>query len=245
MRMYTYIGWAALTSFALGASQTAHAAWDPGTALSSWESSHMIRVQERTQPRTTFRGRPEFPPPGYLAEFDEPRGQQRESGSQSRGRFQDLQAGPSAGREMERPEYAPGSRSGQYPGARMEFPGGSRPGGTPSQFPERVQETPVRPTWAQPPAPPPRGTMEPARPYGAWPERDELPPSRPRWQAPASPGSGDYEHQWPASPGSGSSFQTQPEFHSGSVPGRSRPGGTPDRFTSPPEFPGPRSDWQR
>lgn len=249
MRTNTFIRPAGLTLLLLGASHTACPAWEQSAVPSTVEHGHLIRVQERMAPRSTFRGRPEFPPPDYLAEFDEMGRQQHESGEQNMGRLPGPPGAPATGRAMERPEYAPGGRSGQYPGARPEFPGSSRPGGTPSPFPETAREPPGRRTWGQPPAPPSRGAMEPGgisdRPGAAWPERDEFPPRRPRWQAPPSSGATGYEHQWPTSPSSGSGYQTQPEFHSGSSPERSRPGGTPDRFANPPEFPGPRPDWQR
>jgi hypothetical protein len=83
-----------------------------------------LRGQERTIPASPFQGRAEYPPPGYLAEFEENRGGRVTRAGESAGEFAPISPGGvpgSSSRHLSRPEFAPGGYDLQAPSPQ---PGG-------------------------------------------------------------------------------------------------------------------------
>jgi len=243
-----FIGTLTLAALALGVSQPGTAAWEERVEAHTAESGLLFRVQERAGPHTPFSGRPEFPPPGYLAEFEESVGQQRqrETGDTTRGPFASGRATPPAARTPEPPEFAPRTLRGEFPGSREEQGSPYRP--APGATRDSREPPGGRPTWAQPPTAAPRGLPQygemPGTMPGARPGRDDFPATEPRRTVPSAPARGGLEHQWPSAPSAGGSYQTQPEFRSETWD-RGRPASPSQRFGSPPQFPGSGIDWQR
>ena len=247
MKSHRFIGTFTLAALAFGIGQACPAAWEQAAEAANVEGGQLLRVQDRGGPRTTFSGRPEFPPPGYLAEFEESFGERRqhESGDGTRTTLPGSLGMPPAPRPPEPPEYAPrtlgapplGSRTGQ--------------GTLPPRAPEATwdgREPPGRrPTWAQPPtAPrgrPQYGEMPGAAP-GAGLRRGDFPATETRRRTPSTSAGGGLEHQWPSTPSASGSYQTRPEFRP-DTRDRSRPANASERFRSPPEFPGSGLEWQR
>ncbi|TVP80034.1 hypothetical protein [Thioalkalivibrio sp.] len=248
MRKNSFIGTLTLAALALGVSQPGTAAWEESVEAGALESGVLLRVQQRTGPRETFSGRPEFPPPGYLAEFEEPFGQQRqrETGDATRSPPAGSRATPPAGRAPEPPEFAPRTLRGEFPGSREGQ--GTLPRPAPGATRDGREPPGGRPTWAQPPAADPRSLPQygemPGTVPGARPDRDHFPATEPRRRAPSAPAAGSFEHQWPSAPSLGSSYQTQPEFRPETWD-RGRPGSGSERFGGSPEFPGSSFEWQR
>jgi hypothetical protein len=193
MRKSRLIGPTAVAVLALGASQTALPAWSPNNNTAVADGARLLLVQApgRGAP-PAFRGRPEFPPPGYLAEFEDmPQGQSvRETAPGG--------ADPRAGREQAPPEFAPRGYDRSLPGR--------------TQTPRTDFGPPMGPGTA--PTPPGAAPGWPGYPTaaGGAAGRGEFPSYDPRWPGgAASPGAGQ-EHQWPTTPGG--SYLTQPEFPS-------------------------------
>ena len=248
MRKNSFIGVLTLAALALGLSQPGWAAWEQSVGAGAVERGLLLRVQQRAGPRTTFSGRPEFPPPGYLAEFEESVDQQRqrETGDATRGPFAGGRATPPATRAPGTPEYAPRTLRGEFPGSREDQGTLSRP--APGAARDGREPSGGRPTWAQPPTATPRGLPQygemPGTMPGARPGRDDFPATEPRRTIPSAPAGGGFEHQWPSAPSVGGSYQTHPEFRPETWD-RGRPASASQRFGSPPEFPGSGLEWQR
>jgi hypothetical protein len=248
MRKNSFIGTLTLAALALGVSQPGTAAWEQSVESGAVERGLLLRVQERAGPRTTFGGRPEFPPPGYLAEFEEPVGQQRqrETGDATRSPSPGARATTPAARAPEPPEFAPRTLRGEFPGSREDQGTLSRP--APGATRDGREPPSGRPTWAQPLTADPRSVPQygemPGTVPGTRPGRDDFPATEPRRRVPSAPAGGGFEHQWPSAPSAGGSYQAQPEFRPETWD-RDRPASAPGRFGGPPEFPGPGFEWQR
>ena len=242
-----FIGTLTLAALALGVSQPGTAAWEERVEAHTAESGLLFRVQERAGPRTPFSGRPEFPPPGYLAEFEDSVDQQlqRETGDATRSPFAGGRATPPPARAPESPEYAPRALRGEFPGSREDQGTLSRP--APGASRDGREPPGGRPTWAQPATATPRSLPQygemPGTVPGARPGRDDFPATEPRRRVPSAPSGVGFEHQWPSAPSAGS-YQTQPEFRPETWD-RGRPASASERFGSPPEFPGSGFEWQR
>jgi hypothetical protein len=240
-----------------------------GDAVSAWEIQaanpeatgawQFLQVQDRGRPGSTFRSAPEFPPTGYLGEFDDT----------VQGRFdrsaQEFARDPFPPAEVSRPsrlgqdfpEYAPQAPGSRVPSSRV--PGQTEPGGTGAGSSRPVWGDPA---FAAPPAVGPDRRMPPADPGGTWGDFPSLPPAggprdrvdlpgmptQPRHQGRAEfphegpqraspgtyPGSGP-EHQWPLAP-SGSGYQGYPPYQPESWE-RTRPETPQDRFPPYRDFP--------
>jgi hypothetical protein len=247
MKSHRFIETFTLAALAFGIGQACPAAWEQATEAAAVEGGQLLRVQDRGGPHATFRGRPEFPPPGYLAEFEESFDERRQH--ESRDGIGTTLPGrpgmPPAPQPPKPPEYAPrtlgapafGSRSGQ----------GTLPPRAPEATGDGREPQGRRPTWAQPPATParerPRYGEMPGPTPGAGLRRDDFPANETRRSPPSAP-AGGYEHQWPSTPSASGRYQTHPEFRPDTWD-RSRPAGAAERFRSPPEFPGSGLEWQR
>ena len=126
MKIRRVLGTLALATFAFGPVQSGMAqfhgergATTPGTG------SHVLRGQERAIPASPFQGRAEYPPPGYLAEFEEnPRERATRAEREAPGEFAPLSPGVmsnNAGRNLPGAEFAPGGYNLQAPAPQ---PGG-------------------------------------------------------------------------------------------------------------------------
>ncbi|WP_006748903.1 hypothetical protein [Thioalkalivibrio paradoxus] len=228
------------------------------------DDAGLLMLAQQT-PRSTFRGQPEYPPPDYLAEFEE--GEQRETQRQRQDSGQRFDP-RSVDRGQAAPEFAPGGYDRSLPGRageraqtpRTDFGSvtgyGSAPA-TPGTMPRRGDYgEPRRGDYGEPR----RGDYgDPYRPgavpgdRGRMPDpRDRRPPTtgageypgdQPRW--PERPPAPTGEHQWPTAPGG--SYLTRPEFPSAQRE-RSRPDAPSRDFPDAPEFPAPGRgsfDWQR
>ena len=248
MTKNSFIGILTLAALTLGISPSGTAAWELRVESGAVESGLLLQVQQRAGPRATFSGRPEFPPPGYLAEFEESFGEQRqrETGDATRSPSPGGRATPPAARVPEPPEYAPRTLRGEFPGSREDR--GTLPRPAPGATRDGREPPGGRPTWAQPPAANPRSLPQygemPGTVPGARPGRDDFPVTEPRRGIPAAPAAGVFEHQWPSAPSAGGGYQTQPEFRPETWD-RGRPASASERFGGPPEFPGPGFEWQR
>jgi len=240
----SFIGTLTLAALALGVSQPGTAAWEESVEAGAVESGLLLRVQQPTGPRATFSGRPEFPPPGYLAEFEESFGQQRqrETGDATRSPPPGGRATPPAARAPEPPEFAPRTLRGEFPASRESQ--GTLPRPAPGATRDGRDPPGGRPTWAHPPGADPRSLPQYGEMPGAHRDRDHFPATEPRRRAASPPAGGSFEHQWPSAPSAGGSYQTQPEFRPETWD-RGRPGSASERFGGPPEFPGSGFEWQR
>nr|WP_296750973.1 hypothetical protein [Thioalkalivibrio sp.] len=243
-----FIGTLTLAVLALGVSPPGTAAWEQNVAAGAVESGLLLRVQQRTGPRATFSGRPEFPPPGYLAEFEESFGQQRqrETGDATRSPPASGRATPPATRAPEPPEFAPRTLRGEFPGSREDR--GTVPRVAPGAARDGREPPGGRPTWAQPPAADPRSLPQygemPGTVPGARPDRDHFPAPEPRRRAPSAPAGGSFDHQWLSAPSARGTHQAPPEFRPETWD-RGGPAGSSERFGGSPEFPGSGFEWQR
>ncbi len=116
MKTIRTLGGLALATFLFGIIQPgmtqSYGEWGASTSA----HSSVLRSQERTTATGSFQGRAEYPPPGYLAEFEEGRGVRAER--ESAGEFAPLSPGGvpgSAGRNAPGPEFAPGGYDLQSP----------------------------------------------------------------------------------------------------------------------------------
>jgi hypothetical protein len=227
MRQSRLIGPAALAVLTLGASQTVLPAGDPAKETAAGNGAQLLRVQARDRSTPpALRGRPEFPPPGYLAEFEDmPQGRSvRETGPGG--------PDPRAAREQAPPEFAPG-------GYERSLPGSAAGRG---QTPRSGFGSPTGPgTAASPPGAVPGRPGHPTAPGGTA-GRGDFPGSDPRWPARTESQRAVPEHQWPTAPGG--SYLTQPEFPSERQE-RGRPGAPSGAYPPLPEYPGRGFDWQR
>lgn len=243
-----FIGTLTLAVLALGVSQPGTSQGEQSVEAGAVDSRLLLRVQQRAGPGTAFGGRPEFPPPGYLAEFEEPVGEQRQrqTGDPAQGLFVGGRAAPPASRTPEPPEYAPRTLRGEFPGSRENQGARYRP--APGVTRDDRAPPGGRTTWAQPPTAAPRSLPQygemPGTMPGARAGRDDFPANEPRRTVPPGSSVGGFEHQWPSTPSAGGSYQTQPEFRSETWD-RGRPASASERFGGPPEFPGSGLDWRR
>ncbi len=248
MRTPRFIVTFTLTVLALGLGQTGTAAWDQAAEAEAGGSGPLLLVQAPGGPPATFSGRPEFPPPGYLAEFEESpwERRQRESGEGNRTTRPGSPGMPPAPRSPES-EYAPGSFGAAPPGSRAQQ--GGRSALAPEGSWDRREPSGGRPSWDEPSSTPlrerPRHGEPPGMvPPGARPGRNEFPAPETRRRPPSAAAGGGFEHQWPSPPSAGGSYQTHPEFRP-DTRDRRRPANASERFRSPPEFPGTGLEWQR
>lgn len=253
---------AAILSLGLGGSGVA--AWEIQAAHPTAAGPHhLLQVQDRGRPGSTFRTAPEFPPKGYLEEFDD----------SAQGRFdrpaQELSRDfpPAGGSRPSRlspefPEYAPDGLGSRVPFGQMQ--GQTEPRGTGSGTSQQMWGAPpsvarpaLRQDWRQPPGdaagawgefpsmPPVGGSrewgdypgMSPEPRYPGW---GEFPTEDPRR---ASPGIGQ-DYQWPRSPAPSGSFPSYPEYQPDSWD-RARPETPRDRFPAYRDYPRGGSDWGR
>ncbi|WP_157092280.1 hypothetical protein [Thioalkalivibrio nitratireducens] len=241
----------ALAVLALGASQTTLSEWEQELnrgASADDTGFPMLAQQDPRAPRSTFRGQPEYPPPDYLADFEEGQDRQTQRAERDSGqRFDPRSVDPG----QAAPEFAPGGYGRSLPGGvtgRTETPRtdfgsvtgrGSAPA-TPGTMPRRGDYgAPFRPGGF----PGDRGRMPDPRERTPPPTGPgEYPGAEPRW--PERPPVPTREHQWPTAPGG--SYQTQPEFPSQQRQ-RDRREAPSRGFPDAPEFPAPgRSfDWRR
>ena len=248
----------------LGLAAPAATAWERQAAQpAATGGHHFVQAQDRGRSGSTFRTAPEFPPTGYLEEFDVPAQGRFERPSQEFARDSFPPAGASGfqGLSPNVPEYAPQGLGSRMPSSGLQ--GQTEQRGTGSSG--------SRQTWGEPSFTPPAlgqdRSMPSADPAGAWGELPSMPPAGatrdwggyqgispdPRYQgwsghpgedqrraSPATrPGSGP-DHQWPLAPAPGGSYQTfqerQPESWE-----RTRPETPRDRF--PPYRDDPRGGY--
>jgi len=220
-----------LAALAVGASQTtaAQPAGERGAG------APMQLAQEWVPPRgRAFQGQPEFPPPGYLAEFEEaPDGRPARIGQPSLHDYAPGATGvmpPAAERGQRHPEFAP---SGYDRSLQAGPPGRETPRSDFGSPMERGTPAPI-------PGPVPGRADFPGMPGGP-PGRGEAPVGDPRWTpTPYGPGPMP-EHQWPSAPVG--SYLTQPEF----APERLERGrtGSPPGAPGAPQYPPPGWGWPR
>jgi hypothetical protein len=220
MRKSRLIGPAVLAVLALGASQTALPAGDPGNGAAAAGGAHPLLVQAQGRGAApAFRVRPEFPPPGYLAEFEDmPQGRLVREATPGG-------PDPRAEREQAPPEFAPGGYERSLPGGAVGR----------TQTPRIDFGSPMgRGTAPIPPDAVPGRPGYPTAPGGAA-GRGEFPGSDMRWQGRAgSPGTGQ-GHQWPTAPGG--SYLSHPEYPSERQE-RGRPTSPSGGYPPLPESPG-------
>lgn len=232
----------------LGLHGHAVAAWEPVPPPSAPESSLLAQMQERGRFGSPPPAAPEFPPEGYLQEYeDAPRALPLQDSFVAPG------GSRSVGRVPEGPQYAPEGYGSRF-----------APGGRPQEAVEPRPATGPRPTWADPPFAPPTGRPDPAPVQdtrGVWPDPSpapatgsefdrsgfpvavpdprrqwgEAPPDGPRRPVPPAAPAGGFEHPWPSAPGTGSGYQTYPEYAPESWD-RMR-GTARDRVPSYPDYP--------
>lgn len=252
----------------LGLSGSAVAAWE---TRAEWTRAtgelRLVQADGRSQPGSALHTAPEFPPFGYLEEY--------EDGAQSR--FDR----PGQALPREGVPAGIGSRSRDFAPEYLEFAPedlGSRmpPTRLPGPAEPRGSAAGSRPMWAEPPFSPPSATQDrraPASdPRGAWgefphvapgmspgarvenpgiaaepphPARGGYPAENPRGAGSAArPGSGAAQ-QWPlAPPGPGSSYLTHPEYQPGGWE-RSPPESPRDLFPGYRDQPGGPYGWGR
>jgi hypothetical protein len=243
------------SAFAAGERQAANDAAADGYGF--------LKVQDRGQTGSTFRSAPEFPPTGYLEEFDDTAQRRVDAPAQELARdpFPPAEGSRPSRLGQDFPEYAPHSLGGRVPSSRLQ-------GQT-----EAMGTGPVGslPTWGDPPFTPPavgpdrrmpaadpggaRGDFPSLPPVGAPRDRvaypgmppepprqgwGEYPREDPRRASPGMhPGSGP-DHQWPLVPAPESRYQTHPEYQPESW-GGARPETPQDRFPSYRDY--PRGDY--
>lgn len=253
---------AAVLSLGLGGSGIA--AWEiHATHPAATGEHHLLQVQDRGRTGSTFKSAPEFPPTGYLEEFDDA----------AQGRFD--RAAPELSRDFppaggsrssrpspEFPEYAPEGLGSRVPFGQRQ--GSTEPRGTGSGTSQQM--------WGAPPpvAPPVLGQdwpMPPADAAGAWGEFPSMPPvggSSDWGEYPGMPSEHRYsgwgdspaedprrarpspglEPQWPRSPAPADSYPSYPEYQHDSWD-RARPETPRDRFPSYRDSPRGGYDWGR
>lgn len=149
--------------------------------------SSVIRSQERTTAAGSFQGRAEYPPPGYLAEFEEGRGvRAARAERESAGEFAPFSPGGfpgSASRNAPGPEFAPGGYDLHTPSPQSGVRGSAAHGE--QRWSSRAGPPIHEPSWPNAPS-----ARFPTRPEFA---SDNLEPGRhepmpgPRGAAPAYP----------------------------------------------------------
>jgi hypothetical protein len=145
----------ALATFAFAPVQSVMAQFygERGATASGTHSS-ALRGQERTIPARPFQGRAEYPPPGYLAEFEENRGERATRAERELpGEFAPLSPGSvpnNTSRNLPGPEFAPGGYNLQAPvprsGAREYASPGEQRWASPTGAPMH------EPSWSHTPS---------------------------------------------------------------------------------------------
>lgn len=239
----------------LGLAVPAATAWERQTAQPAASGGqHFVQAQDRGRSGSAFRTAPEFPPTGYLEEFDDAAQGRFERPMQEFARDSFPPAGASGlqGFSSDFPEYAPQGLGSRVPSSGLQ--GQSEQRGTGSSASRQMWGDPS----FTPPAPGQDRRMPSADPGGAWGEWPSMPPvggprdrgdypgmpaetgypgwsgypsEPPRRASPTTrPGSGP-DHQWPLSPAPGGSYQAYPEYQPESWE-RTRPETPRDRFPS-------------
>lgn len=215
-------GWAAAS---WGGLQSGHPA--------SASGHHVLSVQDRGRPGSTFRGAPEFPPSGYLEEVDPTAQDAFDRQPQALSREAPPAPGSRAWRfAPENPEFAPEGLGSRVPLGAMQRP--PEPWGTGSGSPQPMWGTPSPPV-IQPSPPAPEWSMPPTDAADAWGEFPARPPTggardwqdRPGMRAePRDPSWGEFpgdpthrpapdaipEYQWPRSEASDDRFPRYTDF---------------------------------